>query len=371
MKFIVSSSVLLKKLTNISGVIASNPTNPLLESFKFDITPNKIKATATDNQTTMSIDIEIQGKETAVICIEAKILLDLLKNLSEQPLTFDINLENYFIEFTSNEGKYSLSGESAQMFPKLSVPEGAKNFQLRSSQLLAAINNTLFVVPQDELRPNMSGVYFEMAKDNITFVSTDAHRLIRYTLADAKCPDDHGVIVPKKPLTILKGALVNNDALITLSYTKSHLYVTQDDLELACLLVNAKFPDYKMVLPTNNPYTLTVNRAEFLSAMRRVAVFANKTTNQMILKINGSELRLFAQDVDFAHEGNERMPCKYNGEDMDIAFNAKLFVELLNTLSSEEIHMDLSTPSKAGLIKPSDVADGEDILMLLMPLMIN
>jgi DNA polymerase-3 subunit beta len=370
MKFIASSGVLLKKLTQISGVISANNANQLLESFKFDIGPDEILVTATDLQTTMSTRIEIQGKESAVICVEAKILLDLLKNIGEQPLTFDINMDNYIIEFTSNEGKYSVSGESAANFPTIKKEKDLQSFKMSSSQLLSAINHTLIVVQQDDHRPNMSGVYFEMDKNMINFVSTDAHRLIRYTLTDISCPSQGGIIVPKKPLGILKGVLAPLDSSVEIFYNQKQLFIVNQEMELTCSLINAKFPDYKMVLPSNNPYTLTVNRVEFSSAMRRVAVFANKTTNQIILKINGSELRLFAQDLDFAHEGNERMPCRYNGEDLEIGFNSKFFIELLSVLNCEEINLELSTPSKAALIKPSDSAENEELLMLIMPLMI-
>jgi DNA polymerase III subunit beta len=371
MKFIVSSGLLLKNLQSVSGIIGSNPAMPVVENFKFDIQNDKLKITATDLETTMCVEMDVQCKESAAICVEAKMLMDFLKNLGEQPLTFDVNLQDYKVDFTSDEGNYSIPGENAEQFPKEPIIEDATEFEVSSGRLATAISNTVFAVSTDELRPAMTGVFFEMATTHLTFVATDAHRLVRYILTDVKCPEEHSLIVPKKPLTQLKGLLSADDKPVTLSYNSQMLSVDNGKVKVYCLLINGKYPDYKMVIPSNNPYLLTVNRAEFLSALRRVSVFANKSTNQLVLKISGSELRLFAQDIDFAHEGKERMACQYQGEDMDIAFNAKLFLELVNTLNSEEVCIELSTPSRAGIMKTTEPVEGEDVLMLIMPLMIN
>ncbi len=371
MKFIVSSGTLLKSLQSISGIISTNTVLPIAESFRFDINKENLKVTATNIETTMSVEVEVQCKEEASICIEAKVLLELLKNIGEQPLTFDINLMDNSVEFSSNEGKYSVAGESSDTFPKEHSAKGSIEFTMQSSRLLSGINNTIFAVSNDELRPAMSGVFLEMENDHITFVSTDAHRLVRHIVTDIKCPKAQGIIIPKRPLSQLKGILPNDDTQVRIAYNDNYVFVSNDKIKLSSRLIDAKFPDYKMVIPGNNPYLLTVNRMEILGALRRVNVFANKTTNQVVLKINGSELRLYAQDVDFSHEGNERMACQYSGEDMDIAFNAKLFLELINALTCEEINIELSTPSRAGIIKPSEEIDGEEILMLIMPLMLN
>jgi DNA polymerase III subunit beta len=371
MKFIVSSGLLLKNLQSINGIISTNPALPVVENFKFDINNDKLTVTATDLETTMSVVMDVQSKESAAICVEAKMLMDFLKNLGEQPLTFDVNLQDYKVDFTSDEGNYSIPGENADQFPKTPIAEDASEFTVSSSKIISAITSAVFAVSTDELRPAMTGVFFEMNKTHLTLVATDAHRLVRYMLTDVKCPEEHSLIVPKKPLSQLKGVLQNDDTQVSFAYNNEHLFVANGRVNLCCRLIDAKFPDYKMVIPSNNPYLLTVNRAEFLSALRRVSVFANKTTNQLVLKISGSELRLFAQDVDFAHEGKERMACQYQGEDMDIAFNAKLFLELVNALHCEEVSIELSTPSRAGIMKTTEPIEGEDVLMLIMPLMIN
>jgi DNA polymerase-3 subunit beta len=240
-----------------------------------------------------------------------------------------------------------------------------------SSALVTAINKCLFAVSNDDLRPAMTGVFFELSDKGITCVATDAHRLVRFTRLDVACPKTDTFIVPKKPLNLLKGALPSNDDELQISYNKNHLFVKHGGTELVCRLIDARFPDYKVVIPTDNPYKLTVNKLDFQNALRRVSVFSNKSTNQVALTITGSELQLAAQDIDFSFEGNERMTCQYDGEDLQIAFNAKFLIEMLNAADTEEIIIELSTPTKAGIIKPSEKKEDEVLLMLVMPLMLN
>jgi len=217
----------------------------------------------------------------------------------------------------------------------------------------------------------MTGVFFEMDKKGLQFVATDAHRLVRYRRTDVSCPKSDSMIVPRKPLNLLKASMPDNDDELTISYNNNHLFVNHGTTQLSCRLIDARFPDYKVVIPADNPYKLTVGRQEFQGALRRVSVFSNKSTNQVVLNISGSELQLAAQDVDFSFEGNERMKCQYNGEDLQIAFNAKLLIEMLNAAESDEVIVELSTPTKAGIIKPAEKEENEDLLMLVMPLMLN
>ena len=370
MKFIVSSSALLKQLQQISGVISGNTVLPILEDFLFDIQEKKLNIVATDLETVMRVQMDVESKEKGKVCIPAKILIDSLKNIPDQPLSFSID-KNFAIEITSDNGKYKVMGENPDNFPKEPAADETNNFTLSSSALVTAINKTLFAVSNDDLRPAMTGVYFELTKDGLQFVATDAHRLVRYKRVDVKCPRTGSFIVPKKPLNILKNALPDNDDELTVSYNNSHLFVSHGSTQMICRLIDARFPDYKVVIPTDNPYKLVVNTSDFQSALRRVSVFSNKSTNQVALTISGSELQLAAQDVDFSFEGNERMSCQYDGEDLQIAFNAKFLIEMLNSADTEEVKIELSTPTKAGIIKPTEQAENEDVLMLVMPLMLN
>ena len=370
MKFIVSSSALLKQLQQISGVINSNTVLPILEDFLFDIENNKLTVVATDLETVMKVHLDIEAKESGRVCIPAKILMDSLKNIPEQPLTFNIDA-NYSVELTSDNGKYKVMGENPDNFPKEPVTDDSNGFTMTSVALVTAINKTLFSVSNDDLRPAMTGVFFELDPKGLTFVATDAHRLVKYKRKDVKCPKKDSFIVPKKPLNLLKGALPSNDDELQVSYNSNHLFIKHGSTEMVCRLIDARFPDYKVVIPADNPYKLTLNKNDFQNALRRVSIFSNKSTNQVALSITGNQLQLAAQDVDFSFEGNERMSCQFDGEDMQIAFNAKFLIEILGAAETAEIFIELSTSTKAGIIKPSENDEHEDLLMLVMPLMLN
>src|SRR5438552_12638758 len=370
MKFIVSSSALLKQLQHISGVINANTVLPILEDFLLEAEKNKLAVVATDLETVMRVQLEIEAKDSGKVCIPARILIDSLKNIPDQPLTFNID-KNFAIEITSDNGKYKVMGENPDNFPKEPVADDTTSFKTSASALVTAINKTLFATSNDDLRPAMTGVFFELDKKGLQFVATDAHRLVRYKRTDVNCPKNDSFIVPRKPLNLLKAAIPGNDDEITLSYNSNHLFLRHGTTQMSCRLIDARFPDYKVVIPTDNPYRLTVNKNDFQGALRRVSVFSNKSTNQVALSISGSELQLAAQDVDFSFEGNERMKCQYNGEDLTIAFNARFLIEMLNAADSDEVKIELSTPTKAGILKPTEQENGEDLLMLVMPLMLN
>ena len=370
MKFIVSSSALLKQLQQINGVINANTVLPILEDFLFVIEKNRLTVVATDLETVMKITMDIEAKDNGKVCIPAKILMDSLKNLPDQPLTFNID-KNFAIEITSDNGKYKVMGENPDNFPKEPSADTTTSFTMSSSALVTAINKTLFAVSNDDLRPAMTGVFFELDKKGITAVATDAHRLVKYKRNDVSCPKTDTFIVPRKPLNLLKSALPDNQDELKVSYNSNHLFVDHGSTQMVCRLIDARFPDYKVVIPGDNPYKMVVSRTDFQSALRRVSIFSNKSTNQVALSITGSELQLTAQDVDFSFEGNERMKCQYEGEDMAIAFNARFLIEMLSATSSDEVKMELSTPTKAGIIKPVEQDDEEDLLMLVMPLMLN
>jgi DNA polymerase III subunit beta len=370
MKFIASSSALLKQLQYISGVISSNTVLPILEDFLFEIDKNKLTVTATDLETVMKIHVDIEAKDSGKVCIPAKILLDSLKNLPDQPLTFNID-KNFAIEITSDNGKYKVMGENPDNFPKAPSADDAKSFSIKSTALVTAINKSIFATSSDDLRPAMTGVYFELAENALSFIATDAHRLVKYTRTDVSCPAEDNFIVPRKPLNLLKTALPDNEDELTLSYNENHLFVVHGGTELVCRLIDARFPDYKVVIPKDNPYKMHVSKGDFQSALKRVSIFSNKSTNQVALNISGNELQLASQDVDFSFEGNERMACTYDGDDLAIAFNAKFLIEMLNAADTTEVVMELSTSTRAGIIKPSEQGEGEDLLMLVMPLMLN
>ena len=370
MKFIVSSSLLAKQLQQINGVINANTVLPILEDFLFEIKEKKLSVTATDLETVMKVQLEVESKTDGRVCIPHKVLSEYLKNIPDQPLTFSID-KSFAIDITSDNGKYKIMGENPDNFPKEPASDDANSFTMPSTALVTAINKTLFAVSNDDLRPAMTGVFFELSKKSLQFVSTDAHKLVKYIRTDVSATKEDSFIVPRKPLGLLKNSLPDNDDELTVSYNSNHLFVKHPNIQLICRLIDARFPDYKVVIPVDNPYKLVVNKSDFQGALRRVNVFANKSTNQVALSITGSELQMAAQDVDFSFEGNERMSCQFDGSDLQIAFNAKFLIEMLNAVDTNEITIELSTPTRAGIMKPSEQGEHEELLMLVMPLMLN
>lgn len=371
MKFVASTTGLLKQLQQISGVISTSSVLPILENFLFEIKDGQLTVHATDLETSMSTELQIEAKQDGRVAIPAKILLDTLKTLPEQPLTFSVNEENFAIEITSENGKYKLAGENGDDFPKIPVAEDVTNLHMPAEVLSNAIAKTLFAVSTDELRPAMTGVYVQLDSEGTTFVATDAHKLVRYKRTDAVSDSSATFIIPKKALNLLKSTLPGNDTTVEISYNNSNAFFNFNSIRLICRLIDARYPDYNAVIPTDHSGRLSIDRSDLLNSLKRISIYSNKTTNQVILKINGSEMQIHAQDLDFSNEANERLNCTFDGADIEIGFNAKFLIEILNVLESNEVMFELSGPTRAGIILPAEKDDNEEILMLVMPVMLN
>jgi DNA polymerase-3 subunit beta len=371
MKFIVNSSYLLKQLSNINGVITTNPVVPILENFLFEIDKSSLTVTASDLQTSMITEITIESKEKGSIAVPARILLDTLKNLPDQPVTFSIDESTYSIEISSDNGRYKLAGENATDFPK--VPSVSNDFSAAiSSEVLArAVNNTIFATSNDELRPAMTGVYVNLGEKNTTFVATDGHRLVRYRRTDIKSDNGNSIIIPRKALNLLKATLPTENTDVSIDFNMSNAFFKFGNIRMICRLIDERFPDYENVIPSQNPIKMTISRTDLLGSLKRISIYANKTTHQVRLKITGSELQVSAEDLDFSNEANERLSCEHEGEDIEIGFNAKFLIEMLSNLDTDQIKLNMSAPNKAGVIIPAEKEKGEDILMLVMPVMLN
>lgn len=372
MNFVVSSSILLKHLQTISGVLTTNNTLPILDNFLFEIKDNTLCISASDIETTIKTSFEVEANESGDICIPAKLLLDILRNLPEQPLTFTIDKENYGIDITYSNGKSKMVGYSGEDYPRVKELQDTSSTTLSEAILLEAINKTVFAAGTDDLRPTMSGVFLQLAEDNVTFVATDAHKLVRYCRTDASASSASSFIIPKKPLHLLKNNLSKDAGDVTITFNDTNASFTYRDSELTCRLIDGKYPNYEAVIPKENPNILTIDRETFLNSIRRVAIFANKTTHQISLKISGSELNISSEDIDFSNAAKERLTCKYDGVDIEIGFNSRFIIEMLSSLTCEEVQLKMSQPNRAGLIIPSNVdKEGEDVLMLVMPIMVN
>ncbi len=372
MKFIVSSTVLLKNLQMISGVINSSNTLPILDDFLFELSEDSLIITASDLETTMSVKVQPdKAEEPGVVAIPAKLLLDTIKSLPNIPVTVSINKETLAVEILTDGGKFKLTGHKSDEFPLKPTLENPSSITLDSDILKNAFNKTLFATGNDELRPVMTGVFCELSTEDVTFVATDAHKLVRYKRKDAKASEPISFILPKKPINQLKNILPE-DIDVRIDYDQTNAFFEYENVNMVCRLIDGKYPNYDAVIPKENPNVLTIDRLPFVGALRRVALYANQSTNQVRLKISGQELVMSAEDIDYANEAKERLSCSYEGEDMEIGFNSKFLLDMLINLDTEQIKLEMSAPNRAGILVPADNEnENEDILMLVMPVMLN
>lgn len=374
MKFILSSLKLLKAVQSLSGVINSNNTLPILDDFLFNISENELRITASDLETTMVVSIQPDMVEGAgEITIPARLLIDILKNFPDIPVSFNIDENTLAIEITTGEGRYKMAGHKSDEFPQVPVLEEPMRWEIPADVLVCGFEKTVFATGNDEIRPVMTGVFMEMTENGLNFVATDAHKLVRYRRLDIKSDVKESFIVPKKPINQLKSALAGKaDETVIVEFNKANASFTMSGFKLVCRLIDGRYPNYEAVIPKSNPNKLTIDRQLLLSAIRRVAIFSSKATHQIRFKIAGQELTLTAEDLDYYNEAKERLSCNYEGDDMEIGFNSRFFQEMLGNLNQTEVLLEMSAPNRAGLIIPVDNQNtDEDILMLLMPVMLN
>ncbi|WP_276391722.1 DNA polymerase III subunit beta [Eudoraea chungangensis] len=371
MKFIVSSTYLLKQLQVLGGVINSSNTLPILDNFLFVLDQNKLVVSASDLETTMSAVLEVASESEGTIAVPARLLLDTLKTFPEQPLTFVVE-DNHTVEISSNHGKYALAYADGAEFPKAIELSNPSSTSLMGDILATAINKTFFAAGNDDLRPVMSGVFFQFSSENVIFVATDAHKLVKYQRSDVSASEVAEFIMPKKPLNLLKSILAGSEEQVTIEYNDSNAKFSFENTELICRLIDGKYPNYEAVIPKENPNRLTISRNQLLASVKRVAIFSNKTTHQIRLKIAGAELNISAEDIDYSNKAEERLTCSYQGDDMQIGFNSRFLIEMLGNLTAEEVCLEMSLPNRAGILTPVDGLDeGEKVTMLVMPVMLN
>ncbi len=319
----------------------------------------------------MITSLEVQSEEDSSIAVPAKLVLEILKSLPDQPCTFKVIGDKHQIVIAYDNGRSEMSGFNGEEFPKLPKIENQSTIKISGEIVSNAINRTLFAAGNDDLRPAMSGVYCQFSENEIIFVATDAHKLVRYKRNDATSTDSSDFILPKKPLNMLKANLSGNEE-ITLEYNQSNAVFKFNEMVLVCRLIDGKYPNYEAVIPKENPNVLTIDRLQLLNSIKRVSISANKTTHQIKLKLAGAELNLSAEDADFANASNERLTCNYDGDDLEIGFNSRFIIEMLNNLDSDEVQLAMSEPSRAGILTPiTKTSENEDVLMLVMPVMLN
>jgi DNA polymerase III subunit beta len=375
MKFVISSTDLLNHLQAVSRVISTKNTLPVLDNFLFKLQENELVITASDLESTLTTKMTLENSSgDGLIAVPARILTDTLKEFPEQPLSFEMSTENYSVVITSGNGKFSIVGQNGEDFPQypLLKEEQKQTVRMSAELLLYGISKTIFATADDELRPVMNGIFLEFSPDNMTFVASDAHKLVRYKRFDVNTEAGASFILPKKPASLLRNILAREKGDVIVEFDDKNALFTMTDYMLVSRLVEGNYPNYSSVIPADNPNKLTVDRLDMINSLRRVSVFSSQASNLVKLALDSNQLTVSAQDIDFSISAYEKLPCQYEGEEMEIGFKSIFLIEILNNLSSREVVLELSDPSRAGLLFPLEKeSDQEDLLMLLMPMMIN
>lgn len=373
MRFIVYSVNLLKKISLLEGIVTNNTILPILNNLLFDIDGDLLKITASDMETTMTLALEVEGEGgKGKYAVSVKMLSEILKALPEQPLTFNFLEEEYEMHITSEQGNYKMAFFDSESYPNIPAIDNPKTLKVPSNIISKGIEKTSFATSNDSLRSNLQGVLMNLDKDGITFVASDTHRLAKYTKIIEGVVDDAKFIIPKKPLKQLDKVLSGYDNEVKIEYNDSNVkFYIDNDIEIICRLIEGTFPDYKKALPTDNNNVLLANNSYISKAIKRVSIFSDRLNNMTKFNFSGNNLELSAEDVDFSNKAIEKLIVDYKGEDMIIGFNAKSLIEILTVLDMEEFSLEMSLPTKGCIIKPYPNEEGENIEMLLMPLIIN
>ncbi|KAF0237298.1 MAG: DNA polymerase III subunit [Prolixibacteraceae bacterium] len=375
MKFVVSSTELLSHLAALSRVISSKSTMPILDNFLFQLSETALTITASDLESTLITSLQLDNIEgEGSIAVPAKLFIDTLKEFPEQPLTFQIDENSYTVEIFSDNGKYSITGQNAEDFPEMPKmdEESVASINVNHIALKKGIDKTLFATADDELRPVMNGIFIELRPNFMSFVASDAHKLVRYRRTDVKAEFESSFILPKKPAGLLKNLLPKEEFDVKIEFDNKNAFFTLSSYKLICRLVEGNYPSYNSVIPSKNPNVMVIERLNFYNTVKRVSVFSNQASNLIKLNIKDNQLVVSAQDIDFSISAVERLNCEYEGDEMEIGFKSTFLQEILTNISTGDVQVELSDPTRAGLLLPVDSGDEfEDMLMLLMPMMIN
>lgn len=373
MKFNVSSSKLFSQLQAVSRVINNKNALPILDDVLFDLSGNELTLTASDGETTIRTSIEVDNVEGAgKVASAAKLLLETLKEFSEQPLAFTIDENNFAVSMVSQNGTYSFVGVNGNEYPEMPAAEAdARSIAMPANILQSAIEKTIFCTADDDLRPVMNGIFFDIAEDKVTMVATDAHRLVRYTNTGVQSGVAASFILPKKPAGLLKNLLAKEEEKVKVTFGAKNARFEFGSTIIVCRQIEGRFPNYNAVIPQGNQNVVTVDRQTMINACKRVAVFANNGTAQLRLALSENQIKISAQDIDFSTSAEETISCDYNGTPMAIGFKAPFLIDLLGSISSADVQLKLADPARAGLIMPVENVENEDILMLLMPMLLN
>lgn len=373
MKFTVSSSELLHGLLSVSRVISNKNSLPILDNFLFVLSGNNLEITASDLEMTLKTSLVIDDvKEEGEIAVPAKLLTDALKEFPDIPLELSTNNNDNILNISWSSGASNIPYFPAEDYPALpKIDDIALTISIPSETLLTGINNTLYAAGDDEIRPVLNGIFFDLSQESTTLVATDSHKLVYYTRNDVKSPEKSSFILPKKPASILRSLLQKNDELVLIKYDSKNAYFEFNGMNLICRLLLGTYPAYKSVIPKNNINKLTIDRVSLLNAVKRVSVCSNPSTSHVKLSLSYNTLVLSASDTGFSMSAHETLSCTYEGDEMHIGFKSPFLADILANLSCQNVSLELSDPSRAGLILPAEEGDpAESICSLIMPIRI-
>lgn len=373
MKFIVSSTSLFSHLQAISRVINSKNSLPILDCFLLELHDGTLSMTASDNETTLSTSIEVNEFDgDGRFAVSSRTLLEALKEIPEQPLSFAINPENLEITVQYQNGKYSLMGQNADEYPKpQALGNNAVQLTIPANVLLDGVNRCIFATADDELRPVMNGIYFDITSEDITLVASDGHKLVRNKTYEAHGSEKSAFILPKKPANLLKNLLTKEQGDVQIGFDDRNATFILENYQMVCRLIEGRYPNYNSVIPQNNPHKAVIDRSSLISALRRVSVFSSQASSLIKLNLSTNQMKISAQDIDFSTSAEETLMCQYEGNDMSIGFKSSFLIDILNNIPSTNVVIELADPSRAGVIVPEEQSENEDLLMLLMPMMLN
>jgi len=373
MRFTVSSTALGSRLVALSRVINSKNSLPILGDFLFEVVDGRLNLTASDSEVVMKTSMELNEADcNGRFCVGNHDLLEAVKGISEQPITFDVKQEENKAFISYQNGMFSLPVENADEFPQVQqVNEGATIINISTALLSENINRSIFATAQDELRPVMNGIYFDLTPDCLAIVASDGHKLVRNKIFSIRSEQPAAFILPKKPASLLKNVLGKNGGDVVMRFDDRNAEINFEDGQIVCRLIEGRYPNYNSVIPQSNPNQLTVDRVGLLSALRRVQPFSNDSSNLIRFHVENGILQLDAEDYDFSKTATERMVCDYNGMPMSIGFKGSSFIEILSNFECEQVVIQLADPSRAGLVLPSEQPENQDVLMLMMPMLIN
>jgi DNA polymerase-3 subunit beta len=368
MKFNISSSEIVKALSVVSGAVPNKATLPILETILFESKDGQLRLTATDLEISIIEYTDADIQEDGAVAIPARRLIETLRQLPDIPVSFEVD-EKYNVKFRTDKGTYKLVGENPDEFPEVPNLDAGHQLQTTTDVVLKAINKTLFAVSSDDLRPAMMGVYFDIGPEESKFVATDGHRLVKYIKKDLVSDQEVDFIVPEKALNLVQKALHDEECVLTI--TEDHARFKSGNTIVITRLINEQYPNYESVIPKDNEKTLTIDKEQMLATVKRVSIFSSSTTRQIRLQMNPDKLTIRAEDIDMSSEAKETIACEYGDESMEIGFNAKYLADVLGNVDDDSVHFEFSTPNRAGIVKPSEEEPNEQILMLVMPVMLN